>query len=134
MPRRRKAFVGLQKKPEPGLLRWWGVAKSLARAGAGPVVLFMRKKLELNTKSPRGSGEDGGWSNPWLLEGPADRLHFHSGIFFSYAKIFGPFSTPYHRPSSDLDITSLVQQQNHNDLIVLWAPNRSAELAARMLT
>jgi hypothetical protein len=45
LPRRRKAFVGFQKKPEPGLLRWWGVAKSLARAGAGPVVLLRTQKI-----------------------------------------------------------------------------------------
>jgi hypothetical protein len=49
----------------------------------------------------------------------SDRYHCHSGIFFSYAKIFGPFGISYQRASSDLDITLLARQQNHNELSVL---------------
>jgi hypothetical protein len=53
------------------------------------------------------------------IGGGTDRHHCHSGIFFSYAKIFGPFGTSYQRASSDLDITLLARQQNHNELSVL---------------
>ena len=64
---------------------------------------------------------------------PADRTHCHSGIFFSYAKIFGPFGTSYQRASSDLDVTPLGRQQNHNELSVLQAFGRIAKLVARTL-
>jgi hypothetical protein len=48
LPSRRNAFVGFQKKPEARLFRsvsGVGVVKSLARAGAGPVVLVHMQKV-----------------------------------------------------------------------------------------
>ena len=71
----------------------------------------------------------GGRSNLWRARAP----DCHSGIFFSYAKIFGPFGTSYQRAWSDLDITPLARQQNHNELSVLQAFGRIGKLVARTL-
>jgi hypothetical protein len=57
----------------------------------------------------------------------------HSGIFFSQAKIFGPFDTSYQRARSDLDITPLARQQNNNELSMLQAFGRIGKLVARTL-
>ena len=64
---------------------------------------------------------------------PTDRTYCHSEIFFSYAKIFGLFGTSYQRAWSDLDITPLARQQNHNELSVLQAFGRIGKLVARTL-
>jgi hypothetical protein len=55
LPSRRKAFVCFQEKPESGLFRsvsGVGVAKSLARAGAGPVIMVLTQKVEIKSEKP----------------------------------------------------------------------------------
>jgi hypothetical protein len=97
---------------------------------------FVCKNLVLNPKShfDLWCGMAGGGGRTISSElAPADRTHCHSGIFFSYAKIFGPFGTSYQRASSNLDITPLGRQQNHNELSVLQAFGRIGKLVARTL-
>ena len=58
LPSRHKAFGGFQKKPESRLFRSVSgvvMVKSLARAGAGPVVLLHTKKVEPGSKKPNGT-------------------------------------------------------------------------------
>jgi hypothetical protein len=111
-----------------------GLVKSLELIGSGPVGLVHTQKVGIKYKKPTLICDDTPRGGQILnVLSPTDRTHCHSGIFFSYAKIFGPFGTSYQRASSDLDIMPLGRQQNHNELSVLQAFGRIGELVARTL-
>jgi hypothetical protein len=97
---------------------------------------FIRKKLELNTKSHfeygvRRPGVGGRSISSELA--PADRPQCHSGIFFSWAKIFKPIW--HFRPTGldDFAMTRFAWQQNRNELSVLSVFGRVGKLVVLAL-